>query len=47
MTLNPVYTGESTRKFSTAGEHRAELVVSIGGEVVSSTPVVVDVPGRR
>lgn len=47
MTLNPVYTGESTRKFSTAGEYRAELEVSIGGEVVSTTPVVVDVPGRR
>lgn len=47
MTLNPIYTGESTRKFSIAGEHRAALEVSVAGEVVVNTTITVDVPGRR
>lgn len=47
MTLNGIYTGESTRRFDRAGDHDALLEVSIDGEVVSSTEIRVAVPGRR
>lgn len=47
MTLNGIYTGESIRRFDTAGDHDALLEVSVDGEVVSSTEIRVTVPGRR
>src|SRR5690606_24915918 len=39
MTLNGIYTGESIRRFDTAGDHDALLEVSVDGEVVSSTEI--------
>ncbi|MDR2999429.1 MAG: family 20 glycosylhydrolase [Microbacterium sp.] len=47
MTLNPIYSGETRRKVSTAGDYPAPLEVSVAGEKVSTTPITVSVPGSR
>ncbi|MFE6996529.1 family 20 glycosylhydrolase [Microbacterium sp. NPDC057659] len=47
MTLNPLYSGETQRKVSTAGDYAAQLEVSVAGQKVSTTAISVAVPGAR
>ncbi|UJP09615.1 family 20 glycosylhydrolase [Microbacterium sp. KUDC0406] len=47
MTLNPVYTGQTTRTVSKAGDYTAQFEVSVAGDVVSTTPITVTVPSRH